>query len=173
MLRDNAPDPGDLYQQFVGKLKIYLRIGYELIFFVVVWVGAFSTLVLKRDLMIMYEAARSGIPAAQITDRQNASSGKWAFTEGLEVMFLVVLFYLLWPLCFDAVARLPRLRACKSLSASWDRKTQPFRFSISGRSTRDLRPQVFGYWIARDGGTLLGWRSVLPGRIESCACGES
>ena len=26
MLSDNAPAPGDLYQQFVGKLKIYLRV---------------------------------------------------------------------------------------------------------------------------------------------------
>jgi hypothetical protein len=41
MLSDKAPAPGDLYQQFVGKLKIYLRIAYELILFVVVWVAAF------------------------------------------------------------------------------------------------------------------------------------
>ena len=34
MLSDNAPAPGDLYQQFVGKLKIYLRVAYELSFFV-------------------------------------------------------------------------------------------------------------------------------------------
>lgn len=57
MLSDNAPAPGDLYQQFVGKLKTYLRIAYELGFFAVVWVGAYQTMVLKRDLMIMYEAA--------------------------------------------------------------------------------------------------------------------
>src|ERR1700692_4585981 len=29
MLNDRAPSPGDLYQQFVGKLKIYARIAYE------------------------------------------------------------------------------------------------------------------------------------------------
>jgi hypothetical protein len=45
MLTDNAPAPADLYQQFVDKLKIYLRIAYELGFFVVVWVGAFLTMV--------------------------------------------------------------------------------------------------------------------------------
>ena len=33
MLSDKAPAPGDLYQQFVGKLKIYLRVSYELGFF--------------------------------------------------------------------------------------------------------------------------------------------
>ena len=111
MLSDNAPAPGDLYQQFVGKLKIYLRIAYELILFVVVWVGAFLTMVLERDLMIMYEAATTGTSTAQIIDQRNASSGMWAFREGLEVLFLVVLFYLLWPLCFNAAGRLPRLWA--------------------------------------------------------------
>ena len=111
MLSDNAPTPGDLYQQFIGKLKIYLRVAYELGFFVVVWVGAFLTMVLKRDLMIIYEAATTGTSTAQIIDQQNASSGMWAFREGLEVLFLVVLFYLLWPLCFSVAGRLPRLWA--------------------------------------------------------------
>jgi hypothetical protein len=109
MLSDNAPAPGDLYQQFVGKLKIYLRVGYELSFFVVVWVGAYQTMVLKRHLMIMYEAATTGLSTGQIIDRQNASSGMWAFSEGLEVLFLVVLFYLLWPICFNVAGRLLRL----------------------------------------------------------------
>src|SRR5437870_5674089 len=45
MLSDNAPAPEDLYQQFVGKLKIYLRVAYELGFFVVVWVGAYQAMV--------------------------------------------------------------------------------------------------------------------------------
>ena len=111
MLTDTAPAPGDLYQRFVGKLKIYLRVGYELGFFVVVWVGAYQTMVLKRNLMILYEAATTGISIEQIIDRQNASSGMWAFSEGLEVLFLVGLFYLLWPVCFNVVGRLPRLWA--------------------------------------------------------------
>jgi hypothetical protein len=68
-------------------------------------------MVLKRDLMILYESATTGISTAQIIDRQNASSGMWAFSEGLEVLFLVVLFYLLWPICFNVVGRLPRLWA--------------------------------------------------------------
>jgi hypothetical protein len=109
VLSDNAPAPGDLYQQFVGKLKIYLRVSYELGFFVVVWVGAYQAMVLKRDLMIMYEAAATGT-SAQIINQQNASSGMWAFSESLEVLFLVVLFYLLWPICFNVVGRFPRLK---------------------------------------------------------------
>ena len=111
LLSNNASAHGDLYQQFIGKLKIYLRVAYELGFFVVVWVGAFLTMVLERDLMIIYEAATTGTSTAQIIDQQNASSGMWAFREGLEVLFLVVLFYLLWPICFNALGRLPRLWA--------------------------------------------------------------
>ena len=112
LLSDNAPAPGDLYRQFVGKLKIYLRVVYELIFFVAVWVGAYQTMVLKRDLMIRYEAATTGVSIAQIIDQQNASSGMWAFSEGMEVLFLVALCYLLWPICFNLVGRLPRIWAC-------------------------------------------------------------
>ena len=109
MLGDNAPAPGDLYQQFVGKLKIYLRITYELCIFVVVWVAAYQTMVLKRDLMIMYEAATTGTSTAQIINQQNASSGMWAFSESLEVLYLVILFYLLWPICFNVVGNFPKL----------------------------------------------------------------
>lgn len=111
MLADRAPAPGDLYQQFLGKLKIYLRIAYECGVFVVLWMGAYQTMVLIRGLMIMYEAASTGTSIKQIINQQNASSGMWAFSEGLEVLFLVVLFYLLLPIGFNVVGRLPGLRA--------------------------------------------------------------
>lgn len=73
-------------------------------------------MILKRDLMIMYEAAITGTSTAQIIDQQNASGGMWAFSESLEVLFLVVLFYLLWPICFNVVGRLPRLWASSEKS---------------------------------------------------------
>jgi hypothetical protein len=111
MLRDKAPALGDLHQQFVGKLKLYLRVAQELCFFVLVLVVAFQTMVLKRDLIIMHQAAATGTSIAQIIDQQNASSGMWAFSEGLEVMYLVIFFYLLWPICFNAVGHLPKLWA--------------------------------------------------------------
>ena len=38
-------------------------------------------------------------------------TGKWAFGEGLEVCYLVVLFYLLWPIFFNTVGHLPKLWA--------------------------------------------------------------
>jgi hypothetical protein len=43
--------------------------------------------------------------AARIIDSQNASSGMWAFAEGNEVMYLVILFYLLWPIVFNIAGR--------------------------------------------------------------------
>ena len=111
VLGDKAPAPGDLYQRFVGELKTYLRVAYELCVFVVVWVVAYQTMVLKRDLMIMHQAATTGSSTAQIIKQQNASSGMWAFGESLEVLYLVVFFYLLWPICFNAVGHLPKLWA--------------------------------------------------------------
>jgi len=65
-------------------------------------------MVFKRDLMILYEAATTGTSTAEIITQQNASSGMWAFSEGLEVMFLLGFFYLLWPICFNIIAPLPR-----------------------------------------------------------------
>jgi hypothetical protein len=62
-------------------------------------------MVLKRTLMIRHEAAITGLSTAQIMDLQNASGGMWAFAEGNEVMYLVILLYLLWPIVFSIVGR--------------------------------------------------------------------
>jgi len=110
MLSDKLPVPGNLYQRFVSRLRIYQRVALELCIFAVVWVVAYEAVVWKRELMIMYEAATTGASTAQIVALQAASSGMWAFSEGLQEMYLVVLVYLLWPICFNAVGRLPKLR---------------------------------------------------------------
>jgi hypothetical protein len=68
-------------------------------------------MVLKRDLMIRYESFMSGTPAATISDLQNQSSGMWAFGEGNEVIYLVVLIYLVWPAFFNVVGQLLKRRA--------------------------------------------------------------
>jgi hypothetical protein len=62
-------------------------------------------MVLKRNLMILYESATTGMSTSQIIASQNASSGMWAFTEGLEVMYMVVLLYLIRPTVFKIVGR--------------------------------------------------------------------
>ena len=105
MLNDREPAETDFYARFVRNLNVFVRVGYELCIFVIVWVLAYEGMVLKRTLMIRYEAATTGVSIAQIIDLQNASSGMWAFAEGNEVMYLVVMLYLLWPMIFNIVGR--------------------------------------------------------------------
>jgi len=103
-LKDGAPGEPDPYTQFVRKMNWVVRIGYEVCVFLLAWELAYRAMVLKRNLMILYESATTGVSTAQIIDQQNASSGMWAFGEGMEVMYMVVLLYLLWPLVFNVVA---------------------------------------------------------------------
>ena len=105
MLDDRAPAETDWHARFVGNLNGFLRAGYELCFFAIVWMLAYEAMVLKRTLMIQYEAATTGVSTAQIIATQNASGGMWAFAEGNEVMYLVVLLYLLRPILFNIVGR--------------------------------------------------------------------
>jgi hypothetical protein len=99
-LNDQVPAEKDWYARFVSNMNWYVRAGYELCTFVVIWELAYQAIVLKRTLMIKYQAATTGVSVAQIIDLQNASSGMWAFGEGMEVMFLAVLLYLLRPMVF-------------------------------------------------------------------------
>ena len=111
MLNDRAPAETDLYARFVRNLNGFVRVGYELCTFVMVWVLAYEGMVFKRNLMIRHEAAITGMSVAQIMDQQNASSGMWAFAEGNEVMYLVILLYLLWPMVFSIVGRVVATKA--------------------------------------------------------------
>ena len=106
VLKDNVEEGWDLYHQFVRRINVYLRVAYELCAVFVVWNLAYQLMVLKRNLMIKYESATTGVSIAQIINQQNASSGMWAFSEGIEVLYLVVLLYLLWPICFNLVGHL-------------------------------------------------------------------
>ncbi len=105
MLADRSPAPDNLYQQFIGKLKLYWRVLLEIAMFISVWILAFQCVVLKRDLLIHYESFSTGTPVATIIARQDASSGMYAFSEWLEEMYLVTLLYLLWPICFNLVGQ--------------------------------------------------------------------
>jgi hypothetical protein len=58
MLVDRAPAPGDLYQQFIGKLKLYWRIPLEIALFVSAWILAYQCVALKRELLIRFEPFR-------------------------------------------------------------------------------------------------------------------
>ena len=105
-LADRASGETELYERFVGRMNWFVRAGYEVCSFFLIWLLAYEAMVLKRNLMILYESATTGVSTAQIIATQNASSGMWAFGEGLEVMYLVVLLYLLWPIVFNVVGRM-------------------------------------------------------------------
>ena len=111
MLNDRATAEMDGYTRFVRNLNWFVRVGFELCTFAIVWVLAYEAMVLKRTLMIRLEAATTGVSIAQIVATQNASGGMWAFGEGMEVIFLVVLLYLLRPIIFNIVVRAAAIRA--------------------------------------------------------------
>jgi len=111
LLNDSASTEPDRHTRFVRSLNIFVRVGYEACRFVIIWLLAFEAMVLKRNLMILYESATTGTSTAQIIATQNASSGMWAFSEGLEVMFLVVLLYLIWPIVFNVAGHVATIMA--------------------------------------------------------------
>ena len=98
--------PDDLYEQFIRKLKLYWRIPLEIAVFVSAWILAYQCVVLKRELLNRLESFSTGTPVETIIARQTASSGMYAFGEGLELIFLVTLLYLLCPVFFNLVGRL-------------------------------------------------------------------
>jgi hypothetical protein len=103
-LNDEEAAEADRHARFVKNLNKLRRAAYEVCRFVMIWELAYQAIVVKRNLTILYESATTGASTAEILATQNASSGMWAFGEGLEVMFLVILFYLLWPIVFNIVA---------------------------------------------------------------------
>jgi hypothetical protein len=52
-------------------------------------------MVLKHDIMIHVRAWMTHTSVDQIIQEQLASSGMWAFSEGLEIFFVFVMLYLL------------------------------------------------------------------------------
>lgn len=106
MLSDRATTETDRYSRCVGNMRWFVRAAYELCTFVIFWELAYQAMLLKSNIMIRFEAARTGMSVAQVIDIHNASGGMWAFSEGLEVMFFVALLYLLRPVVFNVVGRI-------------------------------------------------------------------
>ena len=111
MLGSKRVEGGSLYDGWIRRRHWALRAFYQVVLFVVIVVAADQLIVLKRPLVILWQSYITGLSVEAIIEQQNASSGMWAFGELLETIFLVILFYLLWPICFNAASRLPRLRA--------------------------------------------------------------
>lgn len=105
VLNDRAPSATDRYTRFLRSMNWPLRAAYELLSVYVIWELSWQIMILKRNLMIRYESITTGVSTAQIIATQNASSGMWAFSEGLEVMFFVLVLYLLRPMIFNVVGR--------------------------------------------------------------------
>ena len=104
VLNDRAPSETDRYTRFLRGMNAWVRAGYEICSFIVIWELGEQIMILKRNLMIWYQSVTTGVSTAQILAIQDASSGMWAFGEGLEVMFFVILLYLLRPILFNLVA---------------------------------------------------------------------
>ena len=104
-LEDRAPMPGDLYQQLIKNLRTHWRVPLEITVFVSVWFIACTAVFVKRELMIALESLTTGMPISAIIAEQTASSGMWAAGEGMEVMYLAALIYLLWPIAFNLAWR--------------------------------------------------------------------
>ena len=81
------------------------RIPYEIALFIAMWALAFAGMLVKREVMIYVTSFRTGMSVDAIVEMQNAPSGMHAFSEGIEVLYLVGLCYLLWPVVFSGVAR--------------------------------------------------------------------
>ena len=109
-LNDRTTEETDSYTRFVRKLNWFARAVYELLSFVIIWELAWQVMVLKSTLMIRYEAATTGVSTTQIISLRDASSGMWAFGEGMEVMYLAVLLYLLRPIVFRIVVHAAAMR---------------------------------------------------------------
>ena len=105
ILNDRAPDQADRYSAFLRRMNRLVRAVYEIACFLLVSELAWQIMVLKRNLMIRYESVTTGVSTAQIIATQNASSGMWAFGEFLEIMFFMIILYLLRPILFNLAAR--------------------------------------------------------------------
>jgi len=102
-LRDQSPQPSDLYESFVRRLNIWLRALYEAVIFVAALNLAWEMMLVKREATIYLQSIMTGVSREQIIAEQNASSGMWAFSELSEVMYFFVLLYLLRPICVNIV----------------------------------------------------------------------
>ncbi|MGB9030689.1 MAG: hypothetical protein WCC27_11270 [Acidobacteriaceae bacterium] len=107
MLNNRTPGAAtDRYSRFLTKLNWWMRGGWELGSFVLIWVLAWEAMVLKRTLTIQYEAFTTGVSPAEIMRIRDASGGMWAFSEGNEVWFFAILLYLLRPYIFRMMGHL-------------------------------------------------------------------
>ena len=103
-LNSRSAGDADSYSRFLRRMNMYGRAAYEVLSFVIIWELAWHAMLLKSMLEVRYESYTTGASVAQIMAVRDASSGMWAFGEGMEVMYLAVLLYLLRPFVFRIIA---------------------------------------------------------------------
>jgi hypothetical protein len=105
-LPDRNPEPSDLYARFDRRLNVPVRVAYEAVCLFMAFNLAWEMMLIKREGMIALQSAMTGVSREQILSDQNASSGMWAFGEMLEVMYFLVLLYLLRPILVNMAGAL-------------------------------------------------------------------
>jgi hypothetical protein len=115
-LRDLSPDPFDLYERFNRRLNAFLRGAYEIVFFILAWTLAWQMMLIKRETMIAFESAVTGLSRDQILEQQNMQSAMWAFSELNEVMYFFALLYLLRPVCINVLGSMFKHRGSSEVT---------------------------------------------------------
>ncbi len=105
LLDDAAPTSADAHARWSAGRGFWFRLLSETAFFVAAWVVSYQAVVLWRNVQILAQSIVTGESVAQIIAVQAASSGMWAFSEGLKLLFFMALLYMARPVCFNLAAR--------------------------------------------------------------------
>lgn len=116
VLNDRAPSQSDRYSRFLSRMNWILRTVYEIACFAVICQLSWLLMLAKRYALIEYQSITAGMSTAQIIAIKDASSGMWAFTEGLEILFVVIVLYLLRPIAFNLIARFAARKPARLVS---------------------------------------------------------
>ena len=115
-LRDLSPDSCDLYERFNRRLNAFLRGAYEIVFFILAWTLSWQMMLIKREAMIAFESAMTGLSRDQVLEQENMQSAMWAFSELNEVMYFFAVLYLLRPVCINVLGSMFKHRGSSEVT---------------------------------------------------------
>jgi len=115
-LRDLRPEPSDLYERFNRRLNAFLRGAYEIVFFILAWTLSWQMMLIKREAMIAFESAMTGLSRDQVLEQENMQSAMWAFSELNEVMYFFAVLYLLRPVCINVLGSMFKHRGSSEVT---------------------------------------------------------
>jgi hypothetical protein len=88
------------------RLNLFFRVAYEIGFFMLVGTLSWQLMSFKHQAMISLHSAMTGLSRGQALEQQNDQSAMWAFSELNDVVYFLVLLYLLRPVCVNLVGSL-------------------------------------------------------------------